>query len=862
MKHLLILILLLPNFICAQLVENFEDGDLTNNVHWSGDTMDFKVNNNQQLQLNSSGESLSFVSSGINSTDLCQWDFWVKMACSPSDNNQIKIYLASDSSDPTECSKAYYVKLGETGTSDAIELYYQDETGHTLIAKGKEGSINAAFEIRIQIIRDDGFWQISLDKTGGINYQEECTGVNEDWQSLNWFAIMCKYTSSNATKFYFDDIYAGQRNSDKTPPRVKGLYVNSPSSLELEFNESIQPGSLLQNSNYSVDSDFGQPVLCKPDSLNPAIVHMDFPDSFTESVLYNLQIKNLKDMAGNLMHDTIVTFQFNRLRQFDVIINEIMADPSPPVGLPECEYIELYNRTDHQIAIRNWELRFASVKKHLPDILLAPKAFHLVTATGCDSLLSPLYGPCSALPGFTLLNTGAVVGLYGPTDELIHAVSYEETWYQNPKKSNGGWALEQVDVNNPCGGVNNWKVSCNQSGGTPGSKNSVIAENADVYSPEVMYATVKNDSSVLIVFNEQIDTLTLKNNTSYFCDHNIGNPKSIKLHAPGYYSADLIFKKHFVPDSIYTINIANKLLDCAGNCMINYQTVQFGIARSASKNDLVINELLFNTYFSGQEFVEIYNRSKKVIDLSDIWISSRDHVTGNFTNNCAFPTERKAILPGDYLVVARDPEMVKQQYYTQNAKAFIKLSCLPQFSNSEGNITIISTSDSIIDEFNYSEEMQFPLLESNRGVSLERINPDTETNKPSNWHSASQSAGYATPGYRNSQYLAYNNASAQIEVIPDAFSPDNDGYNDVTTINCTYSKPGFLTTIIVFDSFGRQVKLITANHLSGEKDHFNWDGTDNNNSIVSRGIYIVYTEIVNPLGERHSYKNTIVVSGF
>jgi len=36
----------------AQVVDNFSDGDFTNNPSWSGTTADFIVNGSQQLQLN------------------------------------------------------------------------------------------------------------------------------------------------------------------------------------------------------------------------------------------------------------------------------------------------------------------------------------------------------------------------------------------------------------------------------------------------------------------------------------------------------------------------------------------------------------------------------------------------------------------------------------------------------------------------------------------------------------------------------------------------------------------------------------------------------------------------------------------
>ncbi|MBK5272217.1 MAG: lamin tail domain-containing protein, partial [Bacteroidia bacterium] len=42
--------------------------------------------------------------------------------------------------------------------------------------------------------------------------------------------------------------------------------------------------------------------------------------------------------------------------QYDVIIDEFMADPTPMIGLPNNEWLELKNTTTAPINLQNWRI--------------------------------------------------------------------------------------------------------------------------------------------------------------------------------------------------------------------------------------------------------------------------------------------------------------------------------------------------------------------------------------------------------------------------------------------------------------------------------------------------------------------------
>ena len=78
---------------------------------------------------------------------------------------------------------------------------------------------------------------------------------------------------------------------------------------------------------------------------------------------------------------------------------------------------------------------------------------------------------------------------------------------------------------------------------------------------------------------------------------------------------------------------------------------------------------------------------------------------------------------------------------------------LPVLHNNEATIILLRKFDSlIIDEVAYSLKWHDAAIRHMKGVSLERIRPDGASEEASNWTSAASEAGYATPGYRNSQF--------------------------------------------------------------------------------------------------------------
>ena len=327
-------------------------------------------------------------------------------------------------------------------------------------------------------------------------------------------------------------------------------------------------------------------------------------------------------------------------------------------------------------------------------------------------------------------------------------------------------------------------------------------------------------------------------------------------------SVDLVFTTSFIPGTYYTLSIDQVITDCAGNLLGGRNSARFALPSQPEYFDLVVNEILFNPMDGGANFVEIYNRSNKVVNLQDALITSRDLTSGELRTIYQASTDGFLVFPMEYAVITTRKELVLRDYYTPNAYGFSEISTLPSFNNDKGNVILLNKSMKILDEFTYDEEMHYPLLTGVKGVSLERINYNNETNINLNWHSASQTVGFATPAYQNSQFnRGTETTEKEIIIDPDVFSPDNDGVDDLVNIYYEFEKPGFVATITIFDSRGRIVRKLAGNQLLGTSGFFSWDGTTDVRQMSPLGIYLIYIDLFHADGSRKQYKRTCVLAG-
>jgi gliding motility-associated-like protein len=211
-------------------------------------------------------------------------------------------------------------------------------------------------------------------------------------------------------------------------------------------------------------------------------------------------------------------------------------------------------------------------------------------------------------------------------------------------------------------------------------------------------------------------------------------------------------------------------------------------------------------------------------------------------------------------VLTTDSAKVKAQYYCENPYNFVEVESMPSLSNDTGTICIAHQSlNQIIDAFAYSENMHFSLLETEDGVSLERLNFNLETQNNGNWHSSASTVDFGTPTFKNSQQYIIQSIG-EISVDPKSFTPNNDGYKDICSISWSFSESNLMATINIFDADGRLVSPILNNQMIGNKGSIIWDGTSEDGLQLNTGMYIVWMEIFSDNGNAERFKEVIVLS--
>ena len=838
----------------GQFTDNFSDGDFTNNPSWSGDNPKFTINGGKlKLQAVAVSEG-AFLSTSSQAMHLATWEFYLQMDFVPSSTNFARIYLVSDQPNLNGPLNGYFIKVGNT-TRD-VSLYRQSGTTETRMIDGLDDRVNlSSVKIKIKASRNaSGVWQLFSDAGITGTYTSEGIATDNTFTASSYFGVQCTYTSTRSDKFWFDDfVVTGTPVPDTSPPVLISTTTLGQQDASLLFSEPLDRTSSQNPSSYLVLTlGPAEQAVLQPDQKT---VRIHFSSALVNGFSYTLQVNGVKDLAGNTMNITrqaLLFFQPVPSKTKDIIFTEFFPDPSPQLGLPNAEFVEIYNRSHDPFNVGGWKLSDGSSTGIFPSQIILPGEYWIVTAAASVGLFSG-FGKTLGLSNFPTLNNGGDAITFKDTNNLtIDSINYTLAWYRDSDKQEGGWTLELIDPTNPCGEEDNWEASTDPRGGTPGKQNSVIANKPDLTPPSLFSVFPEQPTRLVLSFDEKLNAASLGSGNFQL------KPSVSVSHASfkdiGQRTILLDLQDSMALRQLYSLEIS-AIRDCSGNDASPF-SVLFGLPERADSMDVVVNEILFNPRSGGVDFVEAFNKSPKFLNLKHWKIGNT--VNGSATNIVELFQEDRLLPPNGYAVFTPNPGTIKLQYPESIERNLFKVT-LPSLRDDQSSVAMLDDQGKLVDGVSYAQDWHSPFLKNTEGVSLERIVPQGRSNDRMNWISGSSVTGFATPGFANSQLeLQGEPAEGEVVVVPEIFSP-GPGTNEFVRIEYHFDRGAWVGNVKVMDQQHRLLKIIADNETLGTQGFFRWDGDRDDGDKARMGYYVIWFEIFNSDGTVRTFRKRVIV---
>lgn len=423
-----------------------------------------------------------------------------------------------------------------------------------------------------------------------------------------------------------------------------------------------------------------------------------------------------------------------------LLINEIMYNPES--GTPE--WFEIKNVSDNKINLCDWF--FKDSQNNLNYItrniaFLQPGDMLVVTEDMSfldhypDFLKKLILAP--TFP--TLNNNSDSLALIDPAGNYVDSLFYTAEW-----GSDKGRSIERQSPEKWSGAADNWALSQDQNGATPGQMNSVAMQRYDLSIDSVFFddpQILEQDSATIKVAIrnsgiEQTDEYKVLINlfdtdslSELFYQDEIENTKPIQSE-----SVDTIgFQVAGFPGGVhyYNVNVMSDRDQAIENNGLSGH-IEVGYQESA----VVINEIMYDPATGEAEWIELFNTTNKPVNLQKWQFKDATDNRHNIVDS-VFKLNAQ-----DFAILASNSEFY--QSYPEYDRNIIIPESFPSLNNTSESLFIFDAVNHQVDIINYQNEWG-----GGNAISLERRNPYISAVDSSNWGSSQDTRG-ATPGKSNS----------------------------------------------------------------------------------------------------------------
>jgi len=267
-------------------------------------------------------------------------------------------------------------------------------------------------------------------------------------------------------------------------------------------------------------------------------------------------------------------------------------------------------------------------------------------------------------------------------------------------------------------------------GNTAASTSTTVTYSPDTTPPALLSATPVDATTLDAEFSEPLDPASVQP-ADFTVDGGIGAATGASVDGA---IVRLTFSAPFQNATGYTLTVTN-VADGAGNVLASGSAdFFFGSATGPAPGDVVINEILYDPPApqpSASEWIELYNRSDRAVDLAGLVVTDATGQSGELAGPRVLP-------PGGYLVVVARAADFAAAY---PGVPFATVTSFPTLNNS-GDRVGIAVGGVEIDVVDYTSAW------GGTDASLERRDPDGPA-VPTNFGSSTDPSG-GTPGRQNS----------------------------------------------------------------------------------------------------------------
>lgn len=536
-----------------------------------------------------------------------------------------------------------------------------------------------------------------------------------------------------------------------------------------------------------------------------------------------------------------------------IIINEIMANAAGSES--DNEWFELYNAGDDTVRLRGWSLAVGATIIAMPQtLILPPKEYGVVVRQLVDldedgESFEISWGNGDGVWGNDPMESFVVVKASFPTLVNTHGVmvlSNNETCYDTVQwvsDAGNGVSWERHEAIAPT-----LEKSISSVGSTPGHLNSV--------TPFIRDCALIHGSVKLTVYDSVSSTITVKIRNEgiesmgtlvHF--YVVGSETSlITTTSTGILQVGDSLAVTVPWDTVVTATYSLLIIIDADDDPRDDSLFAIVSLEGKVVNSVVINEIMFAPLSDEEpEWIELYNTSVRAVDISG-W-SCGDAGAG-------FTLRTGGHIAGyGYALITADSTFFVSVYPDVTAPV-LQPTSWNSLKNSDDVIMIRDQFGRTITAVTYIDSWMGDRA-GDKGISLERVDPLQDAYDPSNWWACTKETG-ATPGALNSVAVLSIRGPAEVWALPDPFSPDSDGFDDRTRITVRVERRSYIT-VVIYDVRGRLLKTLYDDVPCMGVRSLEWDGTDDRNTQLSIGMYIVYLEARDAASEKVTRRKATIV---